>query len=1022
MKLPVKILSALLSLAVLVSGMSLSLFASAEETSVVETERSTIETDLSKVDGLADKVKSDENIIAGYQNNKNNDGATFTLIGNNGSGESFVNEGNAPVLTDGDINTVKDFHGAYFFDADGNPYDGRYLKITVNFPALATINGFMFSSDSSSQLAQRTYEYEVYAANDLSTLYDAANLVDKYTNEKKSSGQYFTFKTALSARYFGIKVLQSCDPELIKKPECNYIRPYSYCRFKELAVFGVCKLDEYDAITSQKTAEECIKKLNSAENLIEPTFENTSNDFRAGTTTVCGYKNGKLFSFGGFSSGNNIFDRKANTHGDINIMVGNERLVTVVGEGNDRKYTDNVDIDLTLNLLYEANVSTLFIAQPNDVGLRSSLYEVYASTDRSTLYTAGNLKYTFENVKGAKYQTFTEKTPYTAKYIGIRIKRAVMLDSFTYPVNYAYPRIAEIAAFGSYNADYYDYSVTSNVEGLVSESGRSYSGKKITFTAPVYKDGYCLKGWQTADGKDFTDGITTDVYENTSVVEKTLTEALHLKAIYEPAATDFVGGSFKIDRALKAIFVPYGTAACELLNGFENNYRTLAVLDTENNELGGDTILKNGMSFIIRDKDNREVNRLTVYLLGDANTDGKITVSDIVAGTERILGSTAENANADAILDINADDRLTVTDLVKIRDTILNNDVLDNYENHYVKAEDLKYKYMGRKVVTKAQADKAGEKRDGILLEMTGSGILFNTNSCGDIYAEIYKGTLSDLWLTVIVDGEEHEVKLSGNAVAQDYLIARNLPRGVHSVEIYTQNESGTTEIIFGVKLTGEILSAPQNRAKLIDFVGDSITCGCGNLSEKGSTASGRHENGRKAYGVLTAETLGWDYSCISKSGSALVNIDGMANAHMPTEYLRYTYDRTRNPGDYDFSRKADYVVVNLGTNDNGLLRGRFDNDAERKAYFKEAIVNFSKTIAEKNGQDVKIVYAFGLMGGAPYMFEAYREVAAQLTAEGYHAYFCELPINTDGGSSHPSVAGDIAAAKVLSDFIKTID
>lgn len=216
---------------------------------------------------------------------------------------------------------------------------------------------------------------------------------------------------------------------------------------------------------------------------------------------------------------------------------------------------------------------------------------------------------------------------------------------------------------------------------------------------------------------------------------------------------------------------------------------------------------------------------------------------------------------------------------------------------------------------------------------------------------------------------------------------------------------------------------APKNADLLIEFVGDSITCGNGNLSEKDSNPSGRAQNGYLAYGTITANTLGADWANISKSGSALVNKPGMANNHMPTEYERVSIQLGASHP-YDFQnaeRKADIVVVNLGTNDQGLLSSMFGsgNIAEQANYFSESAESFARKIIEKNGDDVNIVFAFGMMTDkVHFMNDCYTQVAQKLTDEGYNVWFCPLPKNTDGGADHPNVEGDYLAAATLIQFL----
>ena len=123
-------------------------------------------------------------------------------------------------------------------------------------------------------------------------------------------------------------------------------------------------------------------------------------------------------------------------------------------------------------------------------------------------------------------------------------------------------------------------------------------------------------------------------------------------------------------------------------------------------------------------------------------------------------------------------------------------------------------------------------------------------------------------------------------------------------------------------------------------------------------------------------------------------------------------------------NRNADIVVVNLGTNDYGLLhRSGYETVEQKKEKFGAAAYDFAKQIIEANGEDVKIVFAFGLMTDSPNVIdESYKETIQKLkNVDGYtNAFYCRLPTDRTGGDWHPTVAGDLAAAKVLAEFIKT--
>jgi lysophospholipase L1-like esterase len=98
---------------------------------------------------------------------------------------------------------------------------------------------------------------------------------------------------------------------------------------------------------------------------------------------------------------------------------------------------------------------------------------------------------------------------------------------------------------------------------------------------------------------------------------------------------------------------------------------------------------------------------------------------------------------------------------------------------------------------------------------------------------------------------------------------------------------------------------APPAPAKLIEFVGDSITVG--------TTSS---KNALTAYGWLIGERLGVAHTQIAQGGACLVaTADGCVG--LETQFLKL------NPNaptpDWNFSRyQANAVVINLGTNDVG--------------------------------------------------------------------------------------------------------
>lgn len=103
-----------------------------------------------------------------------------------------------------------------------------------------------------------------------------------------------------------------------------------------------------------------------------------------------------------------------------------------------------------------------------------------------------------------------------------------------------------------------------------------------------------------------------------------------------------------------------------------------------------------------------------------------------------------------------------------------------------------------------------------------------------------------------------------------------------------------------------------------ITFIGDSLTCGYGNLSNNTEIPfSTLYEDGLKSYASIAAKMLNADYEIISVSGIGLYK-SIYANVTMPSIYEQYDiYDITP----YPFDKKEDIVILNIGTNDNSYMK-----------------------------------------------------------------------------------------------------
>ncbi|MEU1123420.1 SGNH/GDSL hydrolase family protein [Streptomyces sp. NPDC005899] len=145
-----------------------------------------------------------------------------------------------------------------------------------------------------------------------------------------------------------------------------------------------------------------------------------------------------------------------------------------------------------------------------------------------------------------------------------------------------------------------------------------------------------------------------------------------------------------------------------------------------------------------------------------------------------------------------------------------------------------------------------------------------------------------------------------------------------HTVRLVKRNDTPWSTSSFGgfrAAPGGAVLSRPAARNRQIEFIGDSLTVGYGNLSpSRDCTADevARTTNSDVSYGALTARRLNADYQINGYSGLGMVR---NYNGGSPDVTYRTFYGRAllavsgdvwRNPGTW----RPQLVVVNLGTND----------------------------------------------------------------------------------------------------------
>jgi lysophospholipase L1-like esterase len=255
--------------------------------------------------------------------------------------------------------------------------------------------------------------------------------------------------------------------------------------------------------------------------------------------------------------------------------------------------------------------------------------------------------------------------------------------------------------------------------------------------------------------------------------------------------------------------------------------------------------------------------------------------------------------------------------------------------------------------------------------------------------------------------------------------VASGLSAGMHTLELYREIEAS-----YGVSqflgITEATLSAPPaGPGRLIEFVGDSITAGYGNLGTEPhpnyTTPMPCHytydtQSAYMSYGAVTARALNADASLIAASGWGVYrSLSGDTNQVLPKVYantLGYSA-----PPTWDFAVKPDVVVVDLGTND--------FNGADPGAMYTAALGSFVDTIRSKY-PNAWVFLALGTMLGMPQHDEVkgyMQSVVSSHNGDAGKVAFVDMGIQDSlkgtGCDWHPSTTEDQRMADILAPAIK---
>lgn len=170
---------------------------------------------------------------------------------------------------------------------------------------------------------------------------------------------------------------------------------------------------------------------------------------------------------------------------------------------------------------------------------------------------------------------------------------------------------------------------------------------------------------------------------------------------------------------------------------------------------------------------------------------------------------------------------------------------------------------------------------------------------------------------------------------------------GNHKIWIYKCTEATTGAIQISKIAAEYVTPLTVAEAPLIEFIGNSITCGA--AADGGDTPCNigdyvDHHNAYMAYGPRLSRTLGVNYILSSVSGIGIYRNWNSDGPTMPQVYEKIDFTES-NLLKWDFSLYPKVVSIALGTNDFSDGDGKTPRLPFDASKFIAAYVNFIKTI-----------------------------------------------------------------------------
>ena len=306
---------------------------------------------------------------------------------------------------------------------------------------------------------------------------------------------------------------------------------------------------------------------------------------------------------------------------------------------------------------------------------------------------------------------------------------------------------------------------------------------------------------------------------------------------------------------------------------------------------------------------------------------------------------------------------------------------------------------------------------EGLWLAFSASGAEFTFTGCtcevtiaGDNRAADAEAVNDHARIAIELDGRR---AVDAQLNVPEKVFTLEAGEGEHTVRIVKLSETAMSTCIINT-IEAENIRPTTNKSCLVEFIGDSITCGYGVLGlHTDSTYRTYQQDVTRSYAGITAERFGADARFIAISGKGIVcNCNGDRTDIKTGEY----YNRqSRTGGICNDGWVADVVVINIGTNDCG---GPAPNDE-----FEQAARDLVAKVRDRY-PEAHIIWLYGMM--SQLYSEVLRDTLRDISKkdEKVHFMFADTMYGNEpetGANGHPNVRCSVRVSNMLYKKIRSL-